>query len=120
MKRFSALSAIAVGSSIYIAVRKSMEDLGIAVFDDQLSLVRELAVLPGSNAYILWGVGDRLLLSVDNRLVLFEGGEGRVVLEVRPGNFFWHAVEVYGRVFVQECGESPTGIYVSGGSRALS
>lgn len=69
--------------------------------------------MPGSSAYILWGDGDSLLVSVDNRLVLLEGGEGRVVFEARPGNFFWHAVGVEGRVFVQEYGEPPTGIYVS-------
>jgi hypothetical protein len=31
----------------------------------------------------------------------------------RPENVFWHAVEAKGKVFVQEYGESPTGIYAS-------
>jgi hypothetical protein len=38
---------------------------------------------------------------------------GVPVLSARHGNWFWHAVEACGKVFVQEYGESPTGIYVS-------
>ena len=108
------MSIIDIDSNIYAVIKGGTKNLSIVAFNDQLSLVRELAILPDSNAYILRCVEDRLLISADNRLVLFEGGESRVVLETRPGNFFWHAVEVGGRVFVQEYGESPTGIYVSG------
>ena len=35
------------------------------------------------------------------------------VLRARHGNWFWHAIEACDKVFVQEYGESPTGIYVS-------
>jgi glycosyltransferase involved in cell wall biosynthesis len=38
---------------------------------------------------------------------------GVPVLRARHGNWFWHAVEACDKVFVEEYGESPTGIYVS-------
>jgi hypothetical protein len=37
----------------------------------------------------------------------------RPALRVKHGNWFWHAVEACDKVFIQEYGESPTGIYVS-------
>lgn len=107
------LSVISIGPNVYAAVRRGQGNTSIFVFDDQLGLREELFVLPGSGAYILWSSGDSLLVNVGNHLILFEGGEGRVVLETKPGNLFWHAVGVEGRVFVQEYGEPPTSIYVS-------
>jgi hypothetical protein len=52
-------------------------------------------------------------VSVGNTLHLVSSNRAKPVLRARHGNWFWHAVEACGKVFVQEYGENPTSIYVS-------
>jgi hypothetical protein len=61
----------------------------------------------------LLGLRDILLVSAGNTLYIVLNEGVKPVLSARHGNWFWHAVEACGKVFVQEYGESPTGIYVS-------
>ena len=113
IERLPALSVANVSSVVYAVIRREQGSLCIAVLDNQLKLKEVIITLVGSHASILERKEDRLLVGVDNRLLLFEGGDVRVVLEARFGNFFWHGVTVGNRFFVQEYGEPPTGIYVS-------
>jgi hypothetical protein len=77
------------------------------------SNLNEVLTLQGSPCLIPWGSREGLLVSSGNTLYLVSGSEARPVLRARPGNWFWHGVGAQGRVFVQEYGEPPTGIYVS-------
>ena len=75
--------------------------------------VENVVSIRDSPCVLLWGRGDELLVSTGDSLNLVFGNEVRLVLRGGVGNWFWHAVEADGSVFVQEYGESPTGIYVS-------
>ena len=75
--------------------------------------VEDVVSMWGSPCVLLWGRGDEFLVSVGDSLRLVFGNESRPVLRGGVSNRFWHAVEGDGLVFVQEYGESPTGIYVS-------
>ncbi len=75
--------------------------------------VEDVVSMLGSPCVLLWGCGDEFLVSVGNSLYLVFGNEAWLVLRGGVGNWFWHAVEGDGLVFVQEYGGSPTGIYVS-------
>jgi hypothetical protein len=54
-----------------------------------------------------------LLVSCGEALYLVSGNEAKPVLRAKAGNWFWHAVEGDGRIFVHEYGQSPTGIYAT-------
>jgi hypothetical protein len=75
--------------------------------------VETLTKLPGSRCLIIGGSSEGLLVSSGENLYLVSGNEAKPVLRARPGNWFWHAVEGDGKIFVHEYGESPTGIYVT-------
>ena len=99
VKKLPVLSVTSIGFGIYAVARREQKNINIVVLDNQLNLRKELTTLPGSRAFILWSDGNRLLISVDNRLALFEDRDSRVVLEARPSNFFWHSVVVGDKVF---------------------
>lgn len=68
----------------------------------------------GFNGFILGSYGGKLMLSIDDKLVLIEGATHKVVLKSsKPENFFWHATKAKNSIFVHEYGESPTGIFKS-------
>ena len=60
------------------------------------------------------------MVSAGNSLYLVSGGDARLLLRIKPGNWFWHAVVTPRGVYVQEYGESPTGIYFSEDLRSFS
>jgi hypothetical protein len=63
---------------------------------------------------ILEGSSEGLLVSSGDSLYLVSEGEAKILLKAsRPGNWFWHACKGGGRLYVQEYGKPPTGIYVS-------
>jgi len=73
-----------------------------------------LTMLPqGKLCLFVQGLQEALLISVDNALYVLRESEGTTVLKALAGNWFWHGIEACGTVFIQEYGESPTGIYVS-------
>jgi hypothetical protein len=67
----------------------------------------------GKLCLFVQGLQEALLISVDNALYVVRENEGITVLKTLVGNWFWHGIEACGTVFIQEYGESPTGIYVS-------
>jgi len=99
-----------VGGVIYVAVSDGVSCKVSVLRGGSLD---EVVTLQGSPCLIPWGSREGLLVSSGNTLYLVSGGEAKPVLRARPGNWFWHGVEAQGRAFIQEYGESPTGIYVS-------
>jgi hypothetical protein len=100
--------------SVKDAVYVTINDAGtcrISVFKGDG--VEDVVSLRGHPCSLLWGSRKGLLVSCGEVLHLVSGNNAKSVLRVRPGNWFWHAVEGDGRVFVHEYGESPTGIYIT-------
>jgi hypothetical protein len=105
----SATGIKSVNGSIYVTIND--EVCKVSVFRGDI--MEELVSLHGRPCTLLWGSRESLLVSCGEALYLVSGNEAKLVLRARPGNWFWHAVEGDGRVFVHEYGESPTGIYVT-------
>ncbi len=65
-------------------------------------------------AIILYACHKKILLSVNNQLVLVENNVKKCVLKAsQPSNFFWHLAVAGNNFFVHEYGIAPTGIFVS-------
>jgi hypothetical protein len=108
-----ALSIMVAGGCIFALVKRG-NLLSVIMLDKELKSENEIASLNASRGLILGVEEDRLLLSIDDKLVLVEGGNQKIVLKSnRSANFFWHATRAEGEVFVQEYGEPPTGIFAS-------
>jgi len=75
--------------------------------------LEDVIIVQDSPCVLLWGHNGKFLVSVGSALHLVSGNGVKPVLRAKHGNWFWHAVEACGKVFVQEYGESSTGIYVS-------
>jgi len=105
-----AMSVKRVGNAIYITIK----DAGIcSVSEFRDSGIENVVPLHGFPCIILGSSHDGLLVSACETLYFISGSEARAILRVRPGNWFWHATEGDGQIFVQEYGEPPTGIYVT-------
>jgi hypothetical protein len=99
-------SVIAGGHVVTLVKQGNM--LSIAMFNKELKAKSEIVTLNGSKGFILDAKEDKLLLSIDNKLILIEDGKWRTVLKSeRSENFFWHAARVGIKVL------SSTGIFVS-------
>jgi len=105
-----AMSVMNSDGLIYVAIGDRVSCRLTVLKDCNLN---EELILQGSPCLILWSSREGLLVSLGNTLYLVSGGEAKPVLRAKPGNWFWHGVEAQGRVFIQEYGEPPTGIYVS-------
>jgi hypothetical protein len=105
-----AVSARNIGGTIYVTINEG-DSCRVSRLRD--GSVEDIISIRGSPCVLLWGRGGEFLVSVGNSLYLVSDGDAWVVLRGGVGNWFWHAVEGDGLVFVQEYGESPTGIYVS-------
>ena len=105
-----AMSVMNADGLIYVAIGDRVSCRLTVLKDCNLN---EELILQGSPCLIPWGSRESLLVSSGNTLYLVSGSEAKPVLRARPGNWFWHGVEAQGRVFIQEYGEPPTGIYVS-------
>jgi len=104
-------SARAVDERLYVAVSSDREGCRIVELrDDDTKHITSFSDTPCN---ILLGLRDNLLVSASNTLYIVSNDGAKPVLRARHGNWFRHAVEDCGKVFVQEYGESPTGIYVS-------
>jgi len=106
--------SVKVAGECTLALVKRDNTLSVVIFNKELKVESEIALLNASKGFILDASKGRLLLSIDDKLVLIEDGEQRMVLKSgRPENFFWHATRAENKVFVQEYGETPTGIFTS-------
>jgi hypothetical protein len=105
-------SVITEGYILALVKRDNM--LSIVMFNKELTAKNKIIMLNGSKGFILDAKENKLLLSIDDKLILIEDGKQRTVLKSgRSENFFWHTTRVRNKVFVQEYGVSPTGIFVS-------
>jgi hypothetical protein len=96
---------------LYVAISNDRESCRVAEIVD--GSIKDVILLPGFPCYILLEFRGNLVVSAGNTLYIVSNDGAKPVLRARYGNWFWHAVEACGKVFVQEYGESPTGIYVS-------
>jgi len=104
-------SARAADERLYVAVSSDRGGCRIVELGDDNA--RNMASLSGAPCNLFYIFRDNLLVSAGNTLYIVSNDEVKSVLRARHGNWFWHAVEACGKVFVQEYGESPRGIYVS-------
>jgi hypothetical protein len=100
-----------VDEKLYMAVSSEREGCRIVELRDDS--MKRIASFSDTLCNILLGLRDNLLVSAGNTLYIVSNNGAKPVLRARHGNWFWHAVEACGKVFVQEYGESSTGIYVS-------
>jgi len=107
----SATSVRNIGGTVYVAIN-DRNKCRIAKLKGNND-IEDIISIPGYPCMLLRSRGDEFLVSVGNSLYLVFGNESRLVLKGGVGNWFWHAVEGDGLVFVQEYSEPPTGIYVS-------
>lgn len=106
------LSAVFTDGHIVILTEKD-GNVSLSLLNPNLETVSNITTLKGSNGFILNAKSEELLISIDDKLILVEYGKPKLVLRAsRPENIFWHATEAKSRIFVQEYGEPPTGIYV--------
>jgi len=96
---------------LYVAISNDRESCRAAEIVD--GSIKDVILLPGFPCYILLEFRGNLVVSAGNTLYIVSNNEAKPVLRARNGNWFWHGVEACGKVFVQEYGESSTGIYVS-------
>jgi hypothetical protein len=99
-----------VGGTVYVTIDDACS-CRVSVLKG--GCVEDVLSLRGSPCALVWVSREGLLVSCGEVLYLVSGSEAKPVLRARPGNWFWHACEGDGRVFVQEYGEPPTGIYVT-------
>jgi len=91
---------------------------------DNISLLRikwpklsvdNLYTFNGKRGLLLTKLRDVYLVSIDERLFVSRDLlEWRSVLRLKPGNMIWHASDTPEGIVVQEYGELPTGLYMSG------
>jgi len=106
----SATSVRNIGGTVYVAINDCSK---CRIAKLKGNDVEDIISIPGYPCMLLWGRGDEFLVSAGNSLYLVSGSDARLVLRGSVSNWFWHAVEGDNLVFVQEYGESPTGIYVT-------
>jgi hypothetical protein len=107
----NATSIKVTNARLYVAISSDRESCRVAEFVD--GSIKDVILLPGFPCNILLEFRDNLFVSAGNTLYIVSNNGAKPVLRARHGSWFWHVVEACGKVFVQEYGESPTGIYVS-------
>jgi hypothetical protein len=104
-------SARVVDERLYVTVSSDEEGCRIVELRDDGT--KNIVPLSSAPCNTLLDFRDNLLVSAGNTLYIMSNNGAKPVLRARHGNWFWHAIEACDKVFVQEYGESPTGIYVS-------
>jgi len=111
MLSFLVSSIKVVNGDVYVALFQGSSCTVSRLRGSSMETVTHLACSP---CLILWGSSEGLLVSCGDALYLVTGSEVKYLLKAsRPGNWFWHACNGGERLYVQEYGEAPTGIYVS-------
>ena len=98
---------------VYVAVSEGISCKIYRLRDDSLDEMCTLRNPCQNLCFIIGGFPEGLLISSGNLLYLVSDSEAKPVLKTKPGNWFWHGCEGDGRVFIQEYGEPPTGIYAT-------
>ncbi len=107
------LSVKCIGENI-LALLKDDEGFSLSLLSAQGEVIDEMGKisdLKSDRGRILLVDGSRILLGIENKLLSFHGGKFDVIsVAHHPFNYFWHATELNGKIYVQEYGESPTDI----------
>jgi hypothetical protein len=90
-----------IDEKLYVVVNNGGEGCRIIVLGDNGS-AKNVALLSGAPCNLLLSFRDNLLVSAGNTLYVVSNDGVKSVLRARHGNWFWHAVEACGKVFVQE------------------
>ncbi len=107
------LSTATLGDHILALLRGEGNTLSLISFNRRLEVEGRLVTMRGYRGFILDVYKDSILFAVDDKLyVLREGGLKHVLQAHHPTNHFWHAARAGDLIYVQEYGESPTGIYM--------
>jgi len=107
----NAISIKAINGRLYVAI--SINGRKCRIIELTNDSIRDFASLPRAPCNILLEFCDNLVVSTGGILYVVSSERAKPVLKTKHGNWFWHAVEACGKVFVQEYGEGSTGIYVS-------
>ena len=107
----NATSTKVTNARLYVTISNDRESCRVAEIVD--GSIKDAIILPGFPCNILLEFRDNLVVSAGNTLYIVSGDGAKPVLRAGRGNWFWHAVEACNKVFIQEYGESPTGIYVT-------
>jgi hypothetical protein len=117
--RTQVLSSKVLGEKI-IAFANNGGTLLLTEFNLDLEMENKIAEYRGFRGGILDAQEDGLLLAVDNLIINVDDGASASVLEAHlPINFFWHSARVGDSIYVQEYGESPTGIWCCNHDRTI-
>lgn len=110
--RLNALDVATKNGDVFSLIKEG-DFIHLVRIEPELGNFDRLARLKGSRAFLLVNSEERFLVNVDNTLILVEENnlQKTVLRAGRAGNFFWHATEAEGRVFVQEYVQPPTSIY---------
>lgn len=115
MKRLplSSLSAVIVDDCVFV-LTKNGKRLTLLLLDINSGITDKFASFKGSKGFILGVKESGFLICIDDKVYLVRNDGCEVVLKSQnPENTFWHLTEADGKIFVQEYGQSPTGIYIS-------
>jgi hypothetical protein len=83
----SILNSLIVGEHI-LALVKQDNMLSIAIFNKELKAKGEIVTLNGSKGFILDAKEDKLLLSIDDELILVKDGKQRTALKSKRSKNF--------------------------------
>jgi hypothetical protein len=91
-----------VDERLYVAVSSDREGCRIVELRDDG--IKHIVYFSDTLCNILLGLRDSLLVSAGNTSYIVSNDGVKPVLRAEHGNWFWHAVEACGKVFVQEHG----------------
>ncbi|MEM3979833.1 MAG: hypothetical protein QXF79_01085 [Ignisphaera sp.] len=106
--------SVKIYNDIVLVLINEGDELILRKYDLNFKPLKDIIKIKGKRGFILYINENSLLLGIDDKLVLVNNHETKVVLTAHsPNNLFWHAASTEDAVFIQEYGESPTGIYIS-------
>jgi len=113
-KNLNSISSLLFDGGV-LNLAKSENSLKLMILNEKLEITEDIASFNGFRGFILGYFDGKILLSIDNKLILAdENGQHKTVLKSEnPQNFFWHAANADDMVFVHEYGETPTRIFAS-------
>lgn len=113
-KSLHSISVKVFQNYIFSLVRRGQKEVVLLSLNTDLKSIKEFKVFKGSSGSILKIYEKGLLICIDDKLFLVNGGKSELILRAsRPINTFRSLTEAKDIVYIQEYGESPTGIYAS-------
>ncbi len=112
--KFGGLCGAAFINKTLCALNHNNNQIELILLDKNLNFLKQIAAFEGCKGFLLDASQNKILLSVDNKLILITDGTSRVLLETeRAENVFWHAAKAHDYLFVHEYGYASTSIWRS-------